>query len=66
MREPSHLFAGTAAINTADMVAKGRHRPAPRRATSCKRGHELTPENTLSAGGCMACKRLKYHERKAK
>lgn len=62
---PAHLFVGTAAQNTADMVNKGRHVPAPRRGSHCHRGHALTPENTLSAGGCKACKRLTYHARKA-
>lgn len=41
---PEHLFAGTSRQNMADMVAKGRSSGQKR--THCKRGHELTPDNT--------------------
>lgn len=59
---PAHLFAGTKADNTADMMAKGRHVAPNRGVTHCKRGHEFTPENTridkLGKRYCRACKRL--------
>lgn len=54
-----HLFLGTAADNTADMLAKGRSRG--QRVTHCPHGHEYTPGNTyLSAEGtghrhCRTC-----------
>lgn len=55
---PSHLFVGTAADNTADMIAKGRR--AQRVVTHCVRGHEFTPDNTYTPPGtsyrqCRAC-----------
>lgn len=61
---PQHLFVGTPLDNTADMVAKGRHKPAARRGSHCRSGHEITPENTLANGGCKACRRANYHARK--
>ena len=41
---PAHLFEGTTQDNTADMMAKGRHNPIPRKA-ACKRGHPLSGDN---------------------
>jgi hypothetical protein len=60
---PAHLAPGTAAQNTADMVSKGRHVPAPRRGATCKRGHARSRANTLANGGCKACRRQLYHRR---
>lgn len=73
---PAHLFEGTRADNTHDMMMKGRRvqppftRPA---ATRCKRGHELTVANTFVWKGdgkrsCRKCRndrqRLRYHGKK--
>jgi len=41
-----HLFEGTKADNTADMMQKHRHKPRPRK-EFCKRGHQMTIPNTL-------------------
>lgn len=41
---PDHLFVGTPVDNMQDMSRKGRHFRSGQ--THCKRGHELTPENT--------------------
>lgn len=43
---PSHLFVGTKADNSRDMVSKHRQRVWNRGVTHCKHGHEFTPENT--------------------
>ena len=52
-----HLFLGTAADNTADMITKGR---MPWSATHCPHGHEYTPGNTKvnkrGARECRACR----------
>jgi hypothetical protein len=63
---PEHLFVGTAADNTADMMAKGRwHRDRP---THCKRGHLFDEANTIvvttpgreGQRHCRTCVRAKY------
>ena len=52
-----HLFLGTAADNSADMVAKGRARNGAKHKTHCKHGHEFTPENTrIKADGSQVCR----------
>lgn len=54
---PAHLFLGTMAENTADMLAKGRQRQREKR-THCKRGHFLDAENTrVAANGERVCRR---------
>jgi hypothetical protein len=70
---PDHLFEGTKADNTADMMLKGRHRPVPR-VTVCARGHAMTPGNIIEkhlatrggkiARSCRACSLLKQRERR--
>lgn len=62
---PGHLFLGTNADNTADMIAKGRHSES--RKTHCKRGHEFTPENTYRYRGgrwCRKCESIKDAKRR--
>lgn len=63
---PSHLWAGGAAANTQDMIAKGRGNH--QRKTHCAHGHEFTPENTRlwrGARHCRACKRARDRARRA-
>lgn len=56
---PTHLWLGTLAENSQDMVKKGRHRARVPLKTHCALGHELTPENTLTDSGkrrsCRQC-----------
>ena len=64
-----HLFAGTAADNIADMVAKGRH--SSQRKTECPRGHTLDDAYISKRGNgrtfraCRTCRRERYRERRA-
>jgi len=43
---PDHLFLGTAKDNTQDMINKGRW-VCRKKQTHCRKGHELTEENTM-------------------
>jgi hypothetical protein len=52
---PEHLFLGTHADNTADMMAKGRHWGQRNTRLYCKRGHRLIPTATRRI--CPTCKR---------
>jgi hypothetical protein len=72
---PAHLYEGTDADNTRDMISRGRRARtnldsvyASRRAmTHCKRGHEFTDENMRRYNGCrscLACQRLRKLERR--
>jgi hypothetical protein len=60
-----HLFIGTFADNTADMISKGRMISPYQSRTHCKRGHELTAENTHQYGkakrACRECAKLATH-----
>lgn len=62
---PSHLFAGTAADNTQDMLAKGRGAFGPKSrilararqwSTECVNGHTRTAENTYVGAGRQVCR----------
>jgi hypothetical protein len=60
---PTHLFLGTAKDNTADMLAKGRHKNGNMFKTYCKRGHAFDSENTYfrvngSRRQCKPCLKL--------
>ena len=44
---PSHLFEGTQTDNIRDAVRKGRMYLQVHKPTHCKRGHELTLENSI-------------------
>lgn len=58
-----HLFVGTLADNTADMIRKKRHFTPWKKVTHCWRGHEYTLANTLvrrdgRGRRCRACMKL--------
>lgn len=64
---PVHLFLGTNMDNSQDKMRKGRFRNAHMGKTHCKRGHEYTPENTLTIPGgrwCRECRKLYDHKRR--
>jgi HNH endonuclease len=61
---PSHLWAGTAKDNAADMVAKKRH--PSHKISACIRGHEFTPESHYISKGrrhCLKCARIRANAR---
>lgn len=67
---PSHLEAVTQRVNT---LRSESPTAINARATHCKKGHEFTPENTLTSRGkrdCRACKLVRsktyYQSRKGK
>ena len=56
---PTHLFAGTAADNMHDMIAKGRHRNRNWGKTHCLNGHSLADAYVYPDGRrtCRVCNR---------
>lgn len=64
---PDHLFLGTMADNSADMIRKGRGRGQFAPKTRCDRGHPFTPDNTRmkkdGAKRCRLCARTADRER---
>lgn len=64
-----HLLEGTQADNIADAVARGRNHGGRWNQSHCKRGHEMTPENTRMKPNrqcksgyerrCIACERVR-------
>jgi hypothetical protein len=62
---PDHLFAGTALENTRDMIAKGRD-GYRKKEQKCTRGHDMTPDNTLSSGRCRTCSMRRSSQRYSK
>lgn len=64
---PGHVFEGTKADNTADMLAKGRGYQQPP-ATVCQRGHQMAGWNVRVASGkrrCRACENAAQKRRRA-
>jgi hypothetical protein len=67
---PSHLQAGTQALNVADRDAKGRQVSVQGKKTHCPKGHEYSVENTYVYPGvrrCCICRKeqnLRYKRKK--
>ena len=54
---PLHLWAGTQDENNKDRARKGRTKNGKEGTTRCKRGHEFTPENTVTySNGQRTCR----------
>ena len=66
---PDHLFLGTKAENSRDMVAKGRQVATMRFRTACPKGHAYDRINTQGRRTCTICiretSRLHYLKRKS-
>ena len=52
---PDHLFQGTHAENSRDMVKKGRHRCPARERTHCPKGHPYSGVNSQGGRICRTC-----------
>jgi len=52
---PAHLYAGTAADNSADCVSRGRHRSPIAGRPACRNGHLYGPDTPLDYRGFRAC-----------
>lgn len=52
---PEHLFLGTKAENSRDMVNKGRHKCPARQRTSCPKGHPYSGINSKGSRICRQC-----------
>ena len=67
---PGHLFDGTPALNTQDMMAKGRHVEPNSSKTHCPKGHEYSEINTYvypsGARRCRACRNEQSRRHRAK
>ncbi len=64
---PAHLYLGTRADNTADVVARKRSRKCG--VTHCPRGHAYDDQNTYTYRGsrsCRACARIEGAIRRSK